>query len=71
MLLDGENKNEAVGLYAHFLCPSNIAAVFELRGVPAAPDYVSIDVDGYDPCEWSGGKDLTGDGDEHVGRAAR
>lgn len=49
LLLDGGHENPAINLYAHFLCPSNILSIFELRKVPPNPDYVSVDIDGFDP----------------------
>lgn len=43
------HENATINLHRHFLCPSNIFSVFELREVPANPDYISIDIDGQDP----------------------
>jgi len=48
LLLDGGHENPAINLRREFLTPANIVSVFETRGVPAQPDYISIDVDSTD-----------------------
>ena len=48
LLLDGRRENAAINLHREFLTPANIAEVFQRHGVPAEPDYVSIDLDSTD-----------------------
>lgn len=48
LLLDGGHENPAINLRREFLTPANIVSVFETRGVPTQPDYISIDVDSTD-----------------------
>lgn len=48
LLLDGSHENPAINLRREFLTSANIVDVFAKWGVPAQPDYVSIDVDSTD-----------------------
>lgn len=48
LLLDGGHENPAINLRREFLTSANIVSVFAKWGVPAQPDYVSIDVDSTD-----------------------
>ena len=47
-LLDGGHENPAINLHREFLTAANIVEVFTRHGVPAEPDYVSIDLDSTD-----------------------
>lgn len=48
LLLDGENENNSINLYKHFLTSENICEIFDSYGVPKEPEYISIDVDSTD-----------------------
>lgn len=48
LLIDGENENPAINLRKHYLSSSNVCDVFRSHGVPAEPEYISIDVDSTD-----------------------
>lgn len=48
LLLDGGHENAAINLHREFLTSANIVEVFTRYGVPAEPDYVSIDLDSTD-----------------------
>lgn len=48
LLLDGGHENAAINLRREFLTAANIVEVFARHGVPATPDYVSIDLDSTD-----------------------
>jgi hypothetical protein len=48
LLLDGGHENPAINLRQEFLTSANILGVFAKWGVPAQPDYISIDVDSTD-----------------------
>lgn len=48
LLLDGDHANPAINLHREFLTSANIVEVFARHGVPAEPDYVSIDLDSTD-----------------------
>jgi len=48
LLLDGGHENTAINLHREFLTSANIVEVFTRHGVPAEPDYVSIDLDSTD-----------------------
>ena len=48
LLLDGGHENAAINLHREFLTSANIVEVFTRHGVPAEPDYVSIDLDSTD-----------------------
>ena len=48
LLLDGGHENPAINLHREFLTAANIVEVFTRHGVPAEPDYVSIDLDSTD-----------------------
>jgi hypothetical protein len=48
VLLDGGHENAAINLHREFLTSANIVEVFARHGVPAEPDYVSIDLDSTD-----------------------
>jgi hypothetical protein len=48
LLLDGGHENPAINLRREFLTSANIVSVFAKWGVPAQPDYISIDVDSTD-----------------------
>lgn len=48
LLFDGGNENPAINLRREFLTSANIVDVFVKWGVPAEPDYVSIDLDSTD-----------------------
>lgn len=48
LLLDGGYENPAINLRQEFLTSANIVDVFAKWGVPAQPDYISIDVDSTD-----------------------
>ena len=46
--MDGNNQNEEINLYKHFLTSSNICGIFKKYNVPDEPEYISIDVDSTD-----------------------
>ena len=48
LLLDGGHENPVINLHREFLTAANIVEVFTRHGVPAEPDYVSIDLDSTD-----------------------
>ncbi len=48
LLLDGSHANPSINLHQHFLTAKNICDVFAEHGVPAEPEYISIDVDSTD-----------------------
>lgn len=48
LLLDGGHENPAINLRREFLTSANIVGVFAKWGMPAQPDYISIDVDSTD-----------------------
>lgn len=48
LLLDGSFHNASINLHSHFITSANIVSLFRKHGVPAQPDYVSIDVDSAD-----------------------
>lgn len=48
LLFDGGHANPAINLHREFLTSANIVEVFARHGVPATPDYVSIDLDSTD-----------------------
>lgn len=48
LLLDQNHENPAINLRQEFLNSGNIVDVFAKWGVPAQPDYISIDVDSTD-----------------------
>lgn len=48
VLLDGENENPAIRLYAHRVTPEIIVGIFERYGVPHDLDYLSVDIDSID-----------------------
>jgi hypothetical protein len=48
LLLDGGYENSAINLHREFLTSGNIVDVFARHGVPAEPEYVSIDLDSTD-----------------------
>lgn len=48
ILLDGGHENASINLHREFLTSANIVEVFTKHGVPAEPDYVSIDLDSTD-----------------------
>jgi GT2 family glycosyltransferase len=48
LLLDGDHDNPSINLYRHFLTADKICDVFAEHGVPAEPEYISIDVDSTD-----------------------
>eukprot|EP00928_Gymnodinium_smaydae_P072088 TRINITY_DN55508_c0_g1_i1.p1 TRINITY_DN55508_c0_g1~~TRINITY_DN55508_c0_g1_i1.p1 ORF type:complete len:333 (-),score=46.14 TRINITY_DN55508_c0_g1_i1:22-1020(-) len=48
LLLDQENEFEPHNLHRRTVTPENVVAVFQEFGVPASPDYISIDIDGCD-----------------------
>jgi len=48
LLLDGRHQNPAINLQKEFISPDNIVSLFDKYGVPAEPDYVSIDIDSID-----------------------
>lgn len=48
LLLDSVHENSAIGLRRELLTSKNIVDVFGKWGVPAQPDYISIDVDSTD-----------------------
>ena len=48
LLFDGGHANPAINLHREFLTSGNIVEVFARHGVPATPDYVSIDLDSTD-----------------------
>jgi hypothetical protein len=48
LLLDRSHENPAINLHREFLNAANVADVLVRRGVPAEPDYISIDVDSTD-----------------------
>lgn len=48
ILFDGGHENATINLHREFLTSANIVEVFARHGVPAEPDYVSIDLDSTD-----------------------
>ena len=48
LLLDGGHANPLINLHRHFLTAENVCDVFAEHGVPAEPEYISIDVDSTD-----------------------
>jgi hypothetical protein len=48
LLLDGEHESPVINLHRQFLTSANVADALACRGVPAEPDYISIDVDSTD-----------------------
>ena len=48
LLLDAEFGNPAINLHQHFVTADNVLGLFEKYGVPANPDYISVDIDSQD-----------------------
>ncbi|MDD5623506.1 MAG: hypothetical protein PHI23_02225 [Candidatus Peribacteraceae bacterium] len=52
LLLDGEHEDPAINLHRAFITVENIEELFRQYAVPAAPDILSIDIDGNDYWVW-------------------
>lgn len=46
--MDGGHDNQTMNLQQEMIFEHNIVGLFDKYGVPAEPDYVSVDIDSYD-----------------------